>query len=536
MRSHTLQRWIKDRKWSLSETPRLADLSNHAKILDRDIIVSRLARAIREGSLIAVMTDYDVDGLTSGALLTEAMRAKGGRVVTVAANRFDGGYGFSIEACNKVLASQASVLVTCDCGSSDHPRLERIRAAGIDALVIDHHLVPEKPLPVVGFLNPHRPECPSTDKDMCSAGLAWSVAIGIARELNLSDTIDFRQSLDLVALATIADVAPLRGDNRILVAHGLEAILRGRRPGMIALRELAKLDVTKPLTGRDVAWRLAPHINAPGRLGSPDIILRLFMATELDEAREIAKEMAAISDQRRTLTATMMEEAVTLIESHHYDSLPAIVVGDPKWNHGVVGIIAGRLVDKYGKPVVAIGHGGSGSVRGPAGSRLYDALNMCKAYTIKAGGHQAAAGCSIEWANLPAFRAAFCQAVQDQKLDPFVPDDITLEIDHRDSLLTVLQDLCQLEPCGQGNPRPRLVAEGKVAQAKLVKGGHLSLTLDFNDQNLKGFKVVSAQFSDPQQAMDLWDKQVVVIGDLRPTSFGRDRVEMFVEELHVVDG
>src|SRR6478609_2336008 len=265
--------------------PRLSELTLPDGMIDRTLAAERLARAIRAGELIAVFGDYDCDGMTSAAIVTEVIEALGGRAVTFIASRFEGGYGVSAAAVDRVLASGARLLVTCDCGSSDHVSLARLRGAGVDCVVIDHHLVPEEALPAVAFLNPHRPECGFPYKGLASCGLALS--IGAALRSALGRELDLRRWLDLVAIGTIADVAPLDGDNRALVRAGLGVLATFARPGLRALAGYAKIEGGSPLSARDVAFRIAPRLNAPGRLGAPDLALQLLLARSESEASDL---------------------------------------------------------------------------------------------------------------------------------------------------------------------------------------------------------------------------------------------------------
>ncbi|HEY3592306.1 MAG TPA: single-stranded-DNA-specific exonuclease RecJ, partial [Polyangiaceae bacterium] len=383
--------------------PRLSELTAPDKMADRSLAAERIAAAIRAGERIAVFGDYDCDGMTSAAIMTEVIEALGGKVQTFIASRFEGGYGVSAAAVDKVLASGARLLVTCDCGSSDHVSLARVRDAGVDCVVIDHHLVPEEALPALAFLNPHRPECGFPYKGLASCGLALS--IGAALRTALGRELDLRRWLDLVAIGTIADVAPLDGDNRALVRAGLRVLGEARRPGIRALFELAKLDGQTPITSEDVAFRIAPRLNAPGRLGSAEIAVKLLMAKTNEEAYSLAAEIEQRSSERKLLQERMIEEALAEIESEGWAERAAIVIGREGWNHGIVGIVAGRLADKFEKPVIAVGFTdghGRASVRGPAGSRLFDALAESKDVLVRFGGHQAAAGCELMLPQLDA--------------------------------------------------------------------------------------------------------------------------------------
>jgi single-stranded-DNA-specific exonuclease len=501
---------------------------------DRGEVAQRLALAIRRRERIAVFGDYDCDGITSAAILTEVLRRLGGDAVPLIASRFDGGYGVSAPASRRILETQARVLVTCDCGSSDHDALLDIRSRGIDVIVIDHHLVPERALPALGFLNPHRPECRFQYKGLASCGLAFSVAAALRKELQVE--LDVRYWLDLVAVGTIADVAPLDGDNRCLVRAGLAAIQEARRPGMLALLEVAKISRDMPLSGRDVAFRIAPQLNAPGRLGSADLALELLLAPDLTSARGLAARLDDLCTARRAQSELILQQALEEIATQGYERQAAIVIGRKGWNPGVVGIVAGRLADQLGRPVIVVGfdeQSGRGSVRGPAGSRLHDALSQASDVLVRFGGHQQAAGMEVLEERLPEFRERFVEAVSRQPALP--PPDVeagVLELEPGDELLAVLADLDRLEPCGFGNPRPRLRARGQVLEAREVKNGHLKLVLDLGERRPLGCFAVR----QGSAAGELRGRRVDVVGDLRHNTFpGGAGVELFVEQVALSD-
>ncbi|MEI9953285.1 MAG: single-stranded-DNA-specific exonuclease RecJ [Pseudomonadota bacterium] len=511
--------------------PRLSELTAPDAMIDRSLAAERLARAIRAGELIAVFGDYDCDGMTSAAIMTEVIEALGGRAVTFIASRFEGGYGVSAMAVEKVLASGAPLLVTCDCGSSDHVSLARLRAAGVDCVVIDHHLVPEETLPAVAFLNPHRPECGFPYKGLASCGLALS--IGAALRTVLGRELDLRRWLDLVAIGTIADVAPLDGDNRALVRAGLRAIGEARRPGIRALLELAKLDGNSPITAEDVAFRIAPRLNAPGRLGSAEIAVQLLMAKTLDEAHALGAEIEQRSSERKLLQERMIEEALAEIESEGWAERPAIVIGREGWNHGIVGIVAGRLADRFQRPVVAIGFSnghGRASVRGPAGSRLFDALSAAKHLLIRFGGHQAAAGAEVELSRLAELRECFeaACAAQDPQQAAKPSDDATYAwLSPGDDPTRVLNDLYLLEPCGAGNTSPLLAFAANVLSARQVTGGHLKLELELEG----GVRIGAFGFSLGERASSLTGR-IAVVGKLRPDRYrGGNAIELKLEKI-----
>ncbi len=496
---------------------------------DREAVSARLVQAIRRGERIVIFGDYDCDGITSAAILTEVIRALGGTVVPLVASRFDGGYGISKPGVRRILEARAQLLVTCDCGSSDHEALAELGRQGVEAVVIDHHLVPEQPLPVLGFLNPHRKECGFPYKGLASCGLALSVAAALRKALGVD--LDLRYWLDLVAIGTIADVAPLDGDNRCLVRAGLEAIGKARRPGMLALLEMAKVSRDKPLTGRDVAFRLAPHINAPGRLGSPELALELLLARDIASARALAARIEQISAQRRAFSDEMLREANEEISERGYERQAAVVLGRNGWNPGIVGIVAGRLSDRLARPVIVVGFDGDvgrGSVRGPTGARLYDALEQVSSVLERFGGHQQAAGLEVRLDRLSELRELFSAAIERQpSVAPVASDTEPLLFHAADEPAQVLADLDRLEPCGFGNPRPRLCVEAQIVSAREVKNGHLKLLIELaGSRRLSGFAPNRGALANGLSGT------VQLFGDLRHNDFpGGDPVEMFVEDL-----
>jgi single-stranded-DNA-specific exonuclease len=308
---------------------------------------------------------------------------------------------------------------------------------------------------------------------------------------------------------------------------------------MLALLEIAKITRDAPLTGRDIAFRIAPHINAPGRLGSAHLALDLLLANDITTARALAAQIDQVSIQRRALSDTMLVEACTEIEARGWHRDAAIVVGREGWNPGIVGIVAGRLVDRFARPVIVLGFDGAvgrGSVRGPAGARLHDALVETSDMLLRFGGHQQAAGLELLLSRLPELRARFAAAIAAQSGDgsvrELVPAFELCALEPGDDPASVLADLGRLEPCGFGNPRPRLVVTGRVAGAREVKNGHLKLLLELPGGGTLGCFAISqgaraAGLSGP----------VTVIGDLRHNTFpGAEPVEFFAEEVRAADG
>jgi single-stranded-DNA-specific exonuclease len=510
-------------------SPRLAELTSPAAMLDRELGAERIARAIRARERIAVFGDYDCDGITAAAVLTELLRALDADVVPLIASRFEGGYGVSQQAVARIRATGATLLVTCDCGSSDHASIADLVARGLDVIVIDHHLVPAEPLPALAFLNPHRPGCGFPEKGLASCGLALSLAAAVRAALGRK--LELRSVLDLVAIGTIADVAPLVGDNRALVRAGLAVLSDARRPGLRALMELAKVERGARLTAEDIAFRIAPRLNAPGRLGSPAPALALLLETNQDRADQIAGDIEQLTELRRAAQDAMIAQAEAEIRERGWEDRSALVLGREGWGQGIVGIVAGRLADRFERPVAVIGFEnghGRGSVRGPRGSRLHDALSRVSELLVRFGGHQAAAGLEVSIDRLDALREAFEAAVSAQ--ERAVSSDAcgpVLTLAAGDTLARVLGDFFLLEPCGEGNPCPELRMEAKLIRAREVQGGHLKLELELDGgQRLGAFGPLLGA-----RAAELVDR-VIVTGRLRPDRFrGGDAVELRITRI-----
>jgi single-stranded-DNA-specific exonuclease len=509
---------------------KLAGLTDPKPMRDRDVAADRLVRALRAGERIAVFGDYDVDGTTATTILSGILERLGGDVVALAANRFEGGYGFSEPALARVRESGARVLVTCDCGSADHPRIEAAMRAGIDVIVVDHHLVPKETLPALAFLNPHRADCGFAYKGLASAGLALS--LGAAVRAVVKPGLDVREFLDLVALGTVADVAPLDGDNRRLVRAGLGRLAGAdARPGVLALREAAKAQ--GQLGGTDISFRLAPRLNAAGRLADAALTLALLRARTLDEARVFAARVESLNGERKAIQEANTEEAaqaVRAIYGEHVDG--GIVVASTEWHRGVVGIVAARLTELFDAPAIVIaleGSHGHGSGRTVGGFPLFDAVKRSSDALLSFGGHQAALGVRIEPGAVDSFRADFDRACRELRKDAHGPRVRLLDVALDGEAFPVprASELALLEPVGAGNPEPRFLIDGaKVEDASSVGAGHLKLALRVGKGRLHAFG-----YNLGAEAERIGDS-VSIVGSLRPDTWrGGEAVELRVDQV-----
>ena len=465
-------------------TPRLADLRPPEGMADLDRALGRLEAALLAGQRIGVFGDYDVDGVTTAAVLTLALRALGGVVVPRVASR-SSGYGLSPADAVRFVDDGCQVVVTGDCGTSDHEAIALLQDRGADVIVIDHHQVPEGPSRAHALINPHRRDDRFPFKGLASCGVAFYLAAALRTRLRAAGVpaaarFDPRQLLDLVALGTLADLVPLVDENRILVAAGMRELAQRRRPGLQALMDLAELGPEPPST-IDITFRITPRLNAAGRLGEAQLALDLLLAPDQAEGQRLAQALDDVNRERQRIQELVWLEAVKEAEGCAAEA--AVVVGAEGWHHGVVGIIAAKLVERYRRPAVVVGFKdgqGRGSARTVDGFNLYAALGACREHLTVFGGHAAAAGMSLTIDKLPAFRTAFAAAASSHFSAgrPATAVEVDAEAELHELDLPQAEELERLGPFGAANAEPLLAIPGLVARATRVVGErHLQLTV-----------------------------------------------------------
>ena len=453
--------------------------------------VDRLARAVRSGERVTLYGDYDVDGVCSTALLSLFLEACGARVATAIPHRLRDGYGLNHGAVERIAGDGTRVLVTLDCGITAAAEVARARDLGLDVVVVDHHTVPAVLPPALAVLNPHQEGCGYPTRHLCAAGVAFALCMALRRALREAGQFrgraepNLRALLDLVALATVADVVPLTGANRILVRHGLHALTRAERPGIRALKEVAGMAAGAAVTSGLVGFRLGPRINAAGRLDDASVGLQLLRAPGLDEARPLARALDASNQERQLLEQKILASALEQAETRGPER--GLVLWGEDWHPGVVGIVAARVVDRLHRPVVVVGvqEGvGKGSARSIERFHLVEALGRCAEHLTRYGGHRAAAGVTLEARLLPAFREAFARVASEvltaEDLERRCQVDAV--VDPEELTEGAVQGLAALGPFGQGNPEPVLIARGLAARARVLAAkrggaGHLKLVL-----------------------------------------------------------
>ena len=369
---------------------------------DMDRAVGRLWQAIERKERICCYGDYDVDGISATSLYLVFLREVGAHIGFYIPERQNEGYGLNETAVRTLAEEGVRVLVTVDCGTTSFKEVRLASSLGMDVIVTDHHQLQGPAPPVLAFLNPHRPDCAYPFKDLCSAGLAFKVVTAYAAKYGPSNG-EGESLKDLVALATLADMVPLRGENRLLVRQGLDQISQGARCGIHALRQKAGLD--KECTESQVAFQLAPMINAAGRLDHGKVGVDLLTSTSMEEANRLAEHLSKLNRQRRQIEGAIFQESLKMVD--HLGPQAAIVVGSRQWHVGVVGIVASRLVERFHKPAVAIAFDergfGRGSVRGVPGINICGVLEQCSDLLDGFGGHPVRSWSPDVGRKLPAF-------------------------------------------------------------------------------------------------------------------------------------
>lgn len=466
---------------------------------DMDIAARVIEDAIASGRPTAVFADYDVDGGSSAAQLVRYFRARGRTLTIYVPDRMREGYGPSPLAFERLKASGIELVITVDCGAAATEALEAAAALKLDVVVIDHHLMSGPPPPSLACVNPNRTDCASKQGDLTAAGVVLVTLAAVNREARRRGSIgsnnlpDLMACLDLAAIGTVCDVAPLTGFNRALVAQGLKVLARGGNAGMMALARSAG----RPEVGSvyDLGFVLGPRLNAGGRVGDASLATRILSTDDPEEAAALAEELEALNAERRRKEADMLNLAQAMAEA---ETLPVAVVGDPAWHPGVIGIAAGRLKDRLMKPAIVLGGGGpdepcKGSGRSVAGVNLGRAVAAAAREGIlkSGGGHAMAAGLAMDWARLEDLKAFLSETLAPE-IEAAAGETRALWIDATASIgaatLPLLEALDRIGPYGMGHPEPVFaLPDVRVTWAGLARNEHVRFVLeDARGQKLRG--------------------------------------------------
>ncbi|GJL65620.1 MAG: single-stranded-DNA-specific exonuclease RecJ [Nitrospirales bacterium] len=521
------------RQWLSVNSPEAHDPFQMA---DMEKAVDRLQQAIIQQEKICCYGDYDVDGISATSLYVLFLQQQGALVDFYIPDRKLEGYGLNKDAVRRLAESGVRVLVTIDCGTTSHQEIELAHTLGLDVIVTDHHQILGSHPQAYAFLNPQRTDCHYPFKGLCSGGLALKVATAYALKFGDANG-DVKSYTDLAALATVADMVPLQDENRWIVREGLRRMAGSARPGIQALKQSAGIQGL--CTEGMVAFRLAPTINAAGRLAHARLGVELFTSQSLEQALPIARQLDGLNRQRRDIEQQAVSEAVNRIDGN--DLPGALVVGDCAWHVGVVGIVASRLVERYYRPSVVVSFDeqglGRGSVRSVPGVDVCRLLAQCEDLLEGFGGHPAAAGLQVRQERFPEFQQRMSElasaAINEDTRNPVLQIDAAVALQHVHPRL--IGELEQLHPFGMGNPEPTFLGQHvKVLEKRIVGGDHLKLVVRQNGSvpfECMGFRMGAMKHL---ARLDHHLIDIVFVPEINRWN-GMDRIQLRLRDLRVKD-
>ncbi|MFK7909244.1 MAG: single-stranded-DNA-specific exonuclease RecJ [Akkermansiaceae bacterium] len=465
--------------------PRLMDLTDPFLMPDMQLAVERILTAIDAGEHICVYGDYDVDGITSVTLMAHILNAYSASARSFIPRRGPEGYGLNSAALKRCMneGDKPSLLITVDCGTASIDEIAKLKSEGVDVIVVDHHELPPAGKPdCIAVVNPKCPDAKVDAEYLCAAGVVFKLAHALLKERPV-EGFDLKDYLDLVAMATVADIVPLVRENRLLVRHGLKRMEATQHSGLRALMDVAQ--VKGPLTSADVGFRIGPRINAAGRMDQPEDALETLLCNGTDNAHELAEKLDDHNRDRQAEELRIHKDALKRLSEEHDPDDPVIVLGSRDWHPGVVGIVASRMMRRFHKPtfIIAIDKNGmgKGSGRSIGGVSLMDAINANREHLEAGGGHAMAAGISVHEDLIDAFREGFAKHVLDNvSADDRLPRlHIDAEIDFPELSLDFLNSYELLQPFGSANPEPIFMTRQVwlTEEPRELKNHHLKLSM-----------------------------------------------------------
>ncbi len=487
--------------------PQLRQLGDPFDLPDMTLAVERILAAIKKKERIVIYGDYDVDGVTSSALLQRVLQAAGAVVANFLPHRMDEGYGLSQDGIARCLREhKPQLLVAVDCGTSSVREIADLRKHQIDTIVLDHHEPPEQLPQCVALVNPKRLEG-SPLGALASVGVSFKLAHALLKhDRQLSERIDLREHLDLAAVGTVADIVPLTGENRILVRTGLERLPHTHKIGLRALMDVAK--VPDKVSPYHIGFRIGPRLNAAGRLSDATAALELLLTDDAARARELAGLLNDHNAERQRIEGRIVDEALAMARAHESDRV--LVLARDGWHVGVIGIVASRVLQEFHKPTVVIGIEdgmGKGSCRSVGGFSIVGALQHCAALLERFGGHEMAAGLSVHAGKIDELRRALnkfaAATLKDDDLHQRVRIDAVVKLGDLDA--EFFEQLERLEPCGPDNPTPVFAVEGVRLQGtpRVVGKNHLRFNVTDGDTSAQAIWWGVGEFEFPQGGFDV---------------------------------
>ena len=451
----------------------------------------RIKQAVESKENIVIYGDYDVDGITSTAILYLFLKSLGANVSYYIPNRSDEGYGINIAALEKIQKTGAGLLITVDCGITAVNEVEFAKALGFCVIITDHHTCKQQIPDAYAVINPKQPGCSYPFKDLAGVGVAFKIILATALVMNLSAQDYFDRFIDIVAVGTIADVVSLQDENRIFITYGMQALEKSRNAGLRALFDVAGIKDRAINTGL-ISFMVAPRINAAGRIGSAKDAVELLITQDDAQAKQIASDLETENRSRQLTEQQILSEALEMINSDpSFKEKKVIVLSKENWHHGVIGVVASRLVDRFYKPAILISLKdgiGKGSGRSIKGFNLFDALTGCSDLLLKYGGHELAAGLGLNFDDIPRFDEAINKYADSNLSDEDAVAYINIDqlLEPADLTLKNAEMLSVLEPFGMGNPQPvfAVLNASLVSKRNIGDGRHVRITLNKNGKNI----------------------------------------------------
>lgn len=461
-------------------------------------VVERIGSSVKRGEVIGIFGDYDADGVTSSVVMREAIQSIGGRVVVYIPKKDTEGHGLNTRALDFFTTEGARLIMTLDCGMMNHAEIEEANMLGLDVIIIDHHHVPEVLPSAYAIINPKLHGETYPFRDLCGAGTAFKVAQALFRRFAPDQEDQVKWLLDIVATGTVADVMPLVGENRVLVTYGLIVLSRTRRIGFQEMFRVGRMPFNseKKPSARDIAFQIAPRINAASRMAHAMLAHDLLMESDVDRANELAIELENHNNARRKLSTETAEQVSALVEAEYQDKKFIFAVGE-MYPFGIVGLIAGRIANTYRKPTCVLFRGteeSMGSFRSIPEFNIIEALEKCADLLVKFGGHAQAAGMTIRNEKLDAFYERFSSLVEDGLREVVTEPELWIDMQIRptDIVPELVTALSRFAPFGEGNTEPVFaLSDMRVKQARFVGSGnkHWKLVLESPD-GMRSFEAI----------------------------------------------
>lgn len=470
--------------------PSLSDLHSPFLMKDMDIAVDRILQAIRQDENIMVYGDYDVDGTTAVSLVYSFLKNYTSNLITYIPDRYKEGYGVSLQGIDFASEKKVSLIIALDCGIKAIKQVEYARTKGIDFIIADHHMPGEQIPEATAVLNPKQKDCTYPYKELCGCGVGFKLIQALAEKLSIPQQQIFAY-LDLVVVAIAADIVPITGENRILAYHGLRIFDHTQRPGFLAMKRLFSL---QHFTISDIVFKIAPRINAAGRIKHGNYAVELLTEFNFEQAVQVAREIDEFNTFRKELDQNITTQALQQIIDNQEEKKPATVVFQPEWHKGVIGIVASRLIETYYRPTLVFTRSGkvlAASARSVKNFDVYEALEACSEHILQFGGHKYAAGLTLLESEYENFKRKFNEVVEQTLAKEHREEEIVIDAEINLNELTPknLRILKQFEPHGPGNMHPVFLSKnvfdvGGFAKAIGKEQEHLKMYLKQDDSKV----------------------------------------------------